>query len=295
MGLGHSIYNSFRFIIEPLILPFFKDIDKYLRKAGIKKDILEYVGEVFFYSLLIAFAFSFLGALIGFMISIFILNRLYIILIVIPAATLFLVGFTIGIVFFRSYPNIIISSRARKIDNCLYLATMYMASMASSGANPLSLFELLSRYKEFSEISKEASDIVTMVKALGISLPRALYVKANDSPSKGWKELLEGIRSIIVEGGDLESFLYEKAAQYIQEFRRKLIEYTNSLQVFLEIYITLVVVGIIFVLVLTTLLGSVMGGGEAIKDIQLMLILILLPAATIMFILFIKSINPFES
>jgi len=207
-----------------------------------------------------------------------------------------LIGFTSSILFFRSYPSLVVASRARKIDNALYLATIYMATIATGGVNPLTMFSLLARYKEFSEISKEAADIVQYVRGLGMDLATALHIKAMNSPSREWKELLEGIRSIIVEGGDLEQFLYEKAHQNIQDFKRKLVEYTNSMQVILEIYITLIIVGVIFVLILTTILGSIMGGGaEMIQQIQMFLVLVFLPASTIMFILILKAMNPFES
>jgi len=283
-------------IIKEILLPFFKDVDKELRKAGIKKDLYEYLKDVLIYSIIISLSFGIVGFLIGFAI-IYILRKPGIFFITFILFIVFsLIGFLISILLFRIYPSMLISSRAKKIENSLYLATIYMATIASSGANPLAIFELLSKYKEFKEISKESEDIVRMVKVLGLDLPTALHIKASNSPSKEWKELLEGIRSIIVEGGNLERFLYEKARQYIQDFKRKLLEYTNTMQVILEIYITMIIIGVIFILVLTTLLGSIMGGNvEAIKQIQLFLIVALLPLGTIMFILIIKAISPFES
>ena len=296
MGFGAKMYKTFRPIINPLFLPFFKDIEPILKKARMNKDLEEYLGEVFFYSAIIAIFFAVLGIMGGIIIVTMSKNPKLVIIIPIFAIVAFFVGFTFSILFFRTYPSLVVASRARKIENALYLATIYMATIATSGVNPLTMFSLLAKYKEFSEISKEAADIVQYVRGLGMDLATALHIKAMNSPSREWKELLEGIRSIIVEGGDLEQFLYEKAHQYIQDFKRKLVEYTNSMQVILEIYITLIIVGVIFVLILTTILGSIMGGSmKMIQQIQMFLILVFLPLSALMFILLLKAMNPFEA
>jgi flagellar protein FlaJ len=205
-------------------------------------------------------------------------------------------GFFFGLFLFRNYPKFVKSERERKINNSLYYAVLYMASLASSGVNPKAIFELLSKYDEFSEIKREAEEIIYYIDTIGLSLPLALKRKAEYSPSKEWSSILEGIRSIIVEGGDLERYLYEQARRLAEEYKRKIIEYSNNLQIFLEIYITLIIVGIIFVIILTTLMGSIAGTNtEYIQTLQLMSVLLLLPLGTILFVILLKSINPFET
>ena len=296
MGFGSKVYSTFKPIIDQIFLPLFRDVDPILKKAGINKDLKEFVGEAFFYSILISLCLAFVGFGIGVMLTIYLKNPKLIVIGVVLALVGALIGFVLGITFFRAYPSLMVSTRGKKIENSLYLATIYMATISTSGANPLSLFTLLARYKEFSEISKDAQDIVRYVKGLGLDLPTALHVKAMHSPSREWRELLEGMRSILVEGGDLEAYLYEKAQQYIQEFKRKLIEYTNTMQVILELYITLIIVGVVFVMILTTIMGSIMGGNsQMISKLQMLIVLILLPGATAMFVLLLKAMNPFEA
>jgi flagellar protein FlaJ len=296
MGFGLKVYNAFKPIIEPIFLPFFRDVEPILKKAGINKDLREFVGEAFFYSIAISVIFAFMGFAVGLALTMLMKNPKIIFVGIVLALVGGLIGFVMGIMFFRAYPSLMISARGKKIDNSLYLATIYMATISTSGANPLSLFTLLAKYKEFSEISKDAQDIVRYVKGLGLDLPTALHVKASQSPSREWRELLEGLRSILVEGGDMESYLYEKARQYIQEFKRKLVEYTNVMQVILELYITLIIVGVVFVMILTTIMGSIMGGGsKMMSQIQLLIVVVFLPAATLMFVFLLKAMNPFEA
>lgn len=207
-----------------------------------------------------------------------------------------ILGFFGFLLLFKKYPSIKKQNRARKIDNSLYYAVLYMASLVSSGATPKALFELLSKYSEFSEIKKEASEIIYLIDTVGLSLPVALERKAEYSPSKKWASILNGMKSIIVEGGNIEEYLYNEASKLFDEYKRKVIEYSNNMQVFLEIYITLIIVGVIFVIILTTLMGSISGTNfQYIEFIQLMSILIILPMGTVMFIILLKSISPFET
>lgn len=282
-------------MISNLLLNLFKDLDEEMKKANIKEDLLSYVKKSEKYIFLTSISMGFSGFMLGNLLSLIILRTLVIFIPLVMSVFFLIIGFLIGVVFFRSLPSIKAAERKRKIDSSIYFATIYMAALSSSGVNPLTLFELLAKYKEFSEIGKDAKEIYDLVTTMGISLPMALHYKASSSPSRNWKEVLEGIRSILIEGGSLDQFLYGKARQFAEEYKRSLIEYSNTIQVLLEIYITLVVVGVIFTIVLTTLMGSIAGASQMIFSLQLFSVLILLPMATLLFILIIKAINPSES
>ncbi|MEM0379464.1 MAG: type II secretion system F family protein [Nanopusillaceae archaeon] len=282
-------------MITNFLLNLFKDIDEEMKKANIKEDLISYVKKSEKYIILTVFSMAFAGFMLGSLLSLILLRNILIFIPLIMSIGFSVIGFLIGVIFFRSLPSIKASERKRKIDYSIYFATIYMAALASSGVNPLNLFELLAKYKEFSEIGKDSKEIYDLVTTMGISLPVALHYKAMSSPSRNWKEVLEGIRSILLEGGSLDQFLYGKAKQFAEEYKRNLIEYSNTIQVLLEVYITLVVVGIIFTIILTTLMGSIAGSSQMIFSLQLFSVLILLPMATILFILIIKSINPSET
>ncbi|BFI73017.1 hypothetical protein YN1_0040 [Nanoarchaeota archaeon] len=275
---------------------FFEGIEKDILTARINKSITDYIENAKKYSIIIAAFLSIFIFIILLIVSIKILHNLIIIFPIIFSILFGIVGFFIGLYFFKIYPKFIIGDRQRKIDNSLYYATLFMASLASSGVNPKAMFELLAKYDEFSEIKKEAQDIIYFIDTLGLSLPLALKRKAEYSPSKEWASILEGIRSIIMEGGDLETYLYEQARKLADEYKRKIIEYSNNLQIFLEIYITLIVVGVIFLIILTTLMGSIAGTSEQyIQSLQLLSILIILPLGTALFVILLKAINPFQT
>ncbi len=295
MSFEKEVYKAFKPIINKLILPMYSDLEPALKKARMKYTLEEYLGLSFFSSLVVGFILAFIGAFFVMLIAMKLKNNKILIAAIPVGITFFMIGFTLGVLLFRGYPYSVAASRAKKINNTLYLATIYMATIAGSGTHPITMFELLAKYKEFGEISKEAQDILYYVKGLGVDFPTALELKAKYSPSNEWADLLQEMKSIIVEGGDLEAFLMEKAKLYVMEYKRKISEYVATLQVFLELYITVVIVGVIFILILTSLMGSMMGGNvEAIKQMQIAIVLFLLPLSSIMFIVLIKSISPFE-
>ncbi len=275
---------------------FFSGIEKDLLMINSKESPSSYIYKATIYSIGISISLSILTFFSLLIYNIKVNNSFNPVFPIIFGILAGILGFFGSLLLFKKYPSIEKQNRARKIDNSLYYAVLYMASLVSSGATPKALFELLSKYSEFSEIKKEASEIIYLIDTVGLSLPVALERKAEYSPSKKWASILNGMRSIIIEGGNLEEYLYNEASKLFEEYKRKIIEYSNNMQIFLEIYITLIIVGVIFVIILTTLMGSIAGTNfQYIKFIQLMSILLILPIGTVMFIILLKSISPFES
>jgi len=117
---------------------------------------------------------------------------------------------------------------------------------------------------------------------------------ADKTVSESFKELLVGMKSTIITGGDLKQYLYEKTNKFIQDYRRRLEAYTKQLSVLTEVYMTLIIVGIIFAIVITTIM-SMLGGGGGIEQIQLMIVVLGLPIATVFFVMLIKMVSPLET
>lgn len=206
-------------------------------------------------------------------------------------------GFFSGGVFLLTYyyPSQAASTRNKKIDNSLHFATIYMATLAGTGMPPYKIFKVLSKYDEFKEISKIARGISQDMDVFGLDFNEALERAANNAPNKDLHDLLWNLRSTIQSGGDVRKFLEQRAVALTNQYRRKLEGYVKTLSLFLEIYITVVIVGSVFALVLTTIMGVLGGSTEQIQLIQLILITLGLPAMSLAFIVILKTINPMES
>ena len=189
------------------------------------------------------------------------------------------------------YPAAQANGRKRSIDNNLPFATLYMNTIAGTGAPPYLMFKLLAEFKEYGEVSTEAASIVQSIDVMGQDIEVAMQRVAEDTPSDDLKDLLWSLITTIVRGGDLKSLLGTKADSLMAAYRRKLDEYTNTLTMYVEVYITLVIVGAIFGMVMASIMGAI-SGFEGLRSMQILLVYVYLPMASILFIALLKLTSP---
>jgi flagellar protein FlaJ len=266
----------------------FSDLNQNLKISGLGYSIDEYFSMFLFIAIfgtVASFAMSFILLSVffnSFLIGIF------------GAAIISVPIFGAIMLIFRIYPTQLIQSKRKKIENMLFFSTVYMSTVAGTGAPPQSIFKILAEFGEFGEVSKTANDIMQDIEIFGLDIIDALEHTAEKTPSENLKELLWGMRSTITSGGNLKGFLDEKAKGFSQIYKRKLEEFTRTLSIFLEVYITIVIVGSVFILVLTTIMSLVGGFTEQLQMIQMMLIVIGLPMITAVYIVILKSVSPTE-
>lgn len=193
--------------------------------------------------------------------------------------------------FFYIYPSVLARSRAKKIDKSLPFATTYLATVSGIEAPPKTIFEIFSEFEEFKEISEEVEKIKKDIKMLGVSTSDAIIKAIEESPSQKFKDLLWGIGSTIKSNGDLSDYLHRKSEAYVEEYRRSLDQYFDTLSV-LKIYLVITIAGLVsFVTVSPLLLG--MGASGTMESIvlifQFSVIFIVLPGIFVIFIYILKK------
>ncbi|MDP6845475.1 MAG: type II secretion system F family protein [Candidatus Nanoarchaeia archaeon] len=266
---------------------FFEALEPKLRVAKIKVPVEAYASFVIMMGVvsaavaflflnligIVALGFSFLGLLLNLIVSIFIGS------------------FVSGFVYL--YPNFKINETKDKISNSLAFVAIYMSTLAKSGFTPQRIFEMLAKFKDYSVVSAEAEKIDHEVNRLGTNLSKVLERAIKRSPSPEWTEFLAGIRNSVVVGGDLSKYLEEKAHGFVQEYRRKLQSFSKTLTLLMNMYITLIIVGTVFFIVVSSLMGAVGGiSTTAIKIVHYLVIFLGLPVLTAMLIIIIRSSSP---
>ncbi|MBI4177024.1 MAG: type II secretion system F family protein [Candidatus Aenigmarchaeota archaeon] len=191
------------------------------------------------------------------------------------------------------YPSLSASSRKRKIENSLPFGTMYMATIASSGAPPSKMFKIISDFSEFGELSREVSRIYTDTEVFGMDIKTALQKASERTPSEKFKDLLWGLSTIITTGGDMSGYLREKSKSYMVDFRRSIKDYADQMSLYIEMYITLIIVGSVFFLILSAVMTAI-SPTSAVISIQFFVIFIFLPLISIGFIFLSKGVSPTE-
>jgi len=272
--------------IEPH-LEIFSDLKKDLKKSGMKKTLEEYIStamltciilfmvELPIFSLI--FSLLNLGALFSFFMSITTS--------VLICAFFFLM--------FINYPKFLIRDKAREIDRTLPFAGIYLSTIASSRLPPHKIFEIFSKFKEYGEISYEVRRIVADMKMFGLNIYDSLEKAVERTPSKELRDLFWTILSTLKAGGDLSSYLHEKSISFLTDYRRRLDEFSRTLSIYLEIYLTALILGTIFFIILTSVMSGFTGMAAGnIVFVQFFLIFFFVPLISVAFIILIKSATP---
>jgi len=208
-------------------------------------------------------------------------------IIVVIASVVFFGGGTFFTI--RYYPILFNSTRKRNIDQMLPYAVHYMSAMSGAGVVPVDVFLSLAKNPIYGEAAVEASYVVRDIKLMGYDLVHGLKTVAATTPSYKLQEFLQGAITIVSSGGDLESFLKLKANQFVVENMREQREFLETLGLIAETYVTAFIAGPLFLIVMISVM-SIMGGADMM--ILYLLIYMVIPVSSVMFVILVSSLTP---
>jgi len=272
--------------IEPH-LGLFEDLKKDLKMSGMKKTIEEYLSMAILTCLILFIIelplFSIIFSLLnlGFLFSFFM------------AITTSILICAFFFILFINYPKFIIRDKARSVERTLPFAGIYLSTIASSRLPPHQIFKIFSKFKEYGELTNEAKRIVTDMEMFGLNVYDSLERSIDRTPSRELRDLFWAIASTLKAGGDLHSYLAEESKTFLSNYRRKLNEFARSLAIYLEIYLTALVLGTIFFIILTSVMSGFTGiVAQDMVFVQFFLIFFFIPLISIAFIILIKASSP---
>ena len=211
------------------------------------------------------------------------------------AAVLLVLPLLAGASFFVAqavYPDYRAGERRRLIDRDLPYAVNYIAAMSSAGIVPTVLLRDLAREATYGEVSREVAWMVRDVDLLGIDLLTAINRAIARTPSLRFQEFLQGAKTTILSGGDLKTYFASKAEQYMGENRRVQKEFLDGLGIMAESYVTVVIAGPLFMLVLLSIMILLGRGTESSMAFLFMLVFLALPLAHSAFSWVIRNMAP---
>lgn len=268
------------------LVQYFEDLRPQLAKAGINISLPEYLSMMFF--------------TIG-MVGLFTLTIGGTVMVISSGLAGIMMAFIASIVLsvvtalgFYIYPSIMISSRASKIKDTLPFATMYLATLSGTGTPLPKIFDNLSEVDEYGEVSKEAENIARDINTFGMDVSEALERSANRSPSEDYKELMWGINHVMTTGGSLRDFLNQRAESLMNNYKRRIEEFSEQLSLLVEMYITVVVVGSIIFTSMSAVMSTISQNmtPDQIVALQIGAIFFGLPLISGMFILLVQGMAP---
>jgi flagellar protein FlaJ len=166
-----------------------------------------------------------------------------------------------------------------------------MSAVAGSGAQPISIFQLIADSDEYPELRKEIKKILNYVNLFGYNLTNALKNVANTTPNMQFKELLNGMISTLETGGDLKGYLKEKSEDALNMYKLERKKQVEALGTYSEVYTAILIASPLLLLVTLAIINSIGGelAGLSVATIAWISVLGALPLLNIGFMIFINS------
>lgn len=285
LGYVRLSYRIFGTYVKPL-KKYFMDTKNDIQKAGMRYTLEEYLSTAFF---TVTITFIIETVILSFIFGLFFSTA-----IAVSLALMLSIAVSCALFFlFYSYPTAMSASRAKKINSALPFAVSYLASISSGKIHPAIMFKTLAQFKEYGEVSRESENISRNIDLFGMTVSSALRKEAEKTPSTEFRDVLYGMNTTITSGSDLTAYLREKGNELMDNYKRMIMKYSQDLSLFVEVYITLVITGSIFFIVLSSIM-SVISGGLGTAMIQTFVVFILLPLISFGFIMLLKTISPLE-
>lgn len=276
-------YKLFGKLVEPYA-DYFDSLKFQLKRARMDYTVEEYVSVLLLASLAAFIAVILAGSfyLTLTTTAAFYSYTLSIIISVCSGAGAFFTGYF--------YPNLRAKGIQGRINKTLPFTTIYMSTAAASEVTVEELFRIVSLKK--GEIGRECGRIYRDIHMLGMDAATALTKAANRTASPEFAELLWGMLSVLNRGGNMGEYFSRKSKEYMNEYRRSLKDYSKQISFYTEIYITLVIVGTLFFIVLSSIMSPLVGGD--ILLIQTFMVFFFIPLVSVGFLVLLKGLSPAE-
>lgn len=248
----------------------------------LKMANMRYTAEIFLSTIIIT------GTIIT-IVSLFIYLFLFNILISSESWLLYVLALTainssLGFSMFYIIMKMRISNRKMQIDQEIPFILSELSVLASTGLTPIKIVRHIAKRKEVNpQITAEFKKIVHKIDIEGKDIVTALSETAQETPSDKFRETLWDLSNMIHQGGDLDEYLRQKADQTMQLRRDIQKSFTEKLAGYLEIYVSLVLMSVLFLGIaafMMNVLATSMGPFDA-DTLLLMLAYALIPLAAI--------------
>ena len=183
-----------------------------------------------------------------------------------------------------------ISNRRSELDRELPFTLSELSVFASTGTSPIRLVHRMAERDHDPAMTGEFRRIVYKTDVQGKDLISALAETAKESPSTQVREAFWDLANMIHQGGNLDEYLRNKSDDVLKLKRLVQKEFIERLSTFLDMYVALVLVGVLMIAVGAFLLnafGETAGGLDA-NQLLLLLTFGLVPLAVVMTIIMIS-------
>ena len=265
---------------------FFQSLETNLKQSAIKILSKSYISTMLFSSILMFF--------VVFIVSFLLIFKIDIYFALLKSFLFSVLGFIFVFFSFYYYPSIVVSGMKRGIKAKLPFAIIHMSAIVSSGAPPITMFDLLLKSKEYGSLAGEIKRIMNYVNLFGYDLNTALKVVAKTTPSKEFGELLNGIVATVESGGDLKEYLKAKADDTMTAYKLERRKFNQVIETLSDVYTGVMITAPLLFVIVLALINAVGGNVYGVTAVTLATLgtYVVIPILNIMFILFVSVTQP---
>ena len=191
---------------------------------------------------------------------------------------------------FRSLIGTKIANRKDQLDREIPFTLSELSVLASTGTSPIGLIRRMANRTHDPGMTAEFKRVIYKVDIQGADLITALAETAKESPSTTVREAFWDLANMIHQGGSLDEYLRNKSDDVLKLKRLVQKEFIERLSTFLDLYVSLVLVGVLMIAVGAFLLNSLGQTAVGLDSNELLLVLTfgLVPLAVIMTVIMIS-------
>jgi len=191
---------------------------------------------------------------------------------------------------FRFLVDTKIANRKDALERELPFTLSELSVLASTGTSPIRLVRRMAQRDHDPAMTATFRAVIYRADVEGKDLITALAETAKESPSTPVRDTLWDLANMIHQGGNLDEYLRGKSDDIMRLKRLVQKEFIERLSTFLDMYVSLVLVGVLMIAVgafLLNALGSTVAGLDA-NELLLVLTFGLVPVAVAMTIIMVS-------
>jgi archaeal flagellar protein FlaJ len=191
---------------------------------------------------------------------------------------------------FQSVITTRIANRKDQLERELPFTLSELSVLASTGTSPIQLIRRMASRDHDPAMTGEFKRIVYKIDLEGDDLITALAETAKESPSLSVREAFWDLGNMIHQGGNLDEYLRSKSDDVLKLKRAAQKQFIERLQAFIDMYVSMVLVGVLMLAVAAFLLNSLGQTAAGLNANELLLLLTfgLVPLAVIVTVVMIS-------
>jgi flagellar protein FlaJ len=186
-------------------------------------------------------------------------------------------------------PEVRADTRRRQIDAGMPRMVAFVYALSRGGMSFPDVMRALARNEGvFGESAAEVGVSVRSIDLFSVDLVTAIRESSRRSPSSQFEQFTENLGSVLQSGGDISAFLRDQYERYREEAAEQQREILDLLATTAEVYVTVVVAGMLFLITILFIIGVVASG--TLFPLRIVTY-VLLPAVNLVFIAYLAEVT----